>query len=138
VPWYYQPGLLDYGWRFRAPDAAVLGEHNRGRIMSSGHASQHAETARRIPLAAILVSLVLFAVTAASMAAGLAFLRSGANFRVDSAAFIAAAFFGVLAVGIPAILIRERRLAADERLSRELDLAGLSAVLTEVSETPPP
>jgi hypothetical protein len=28
-------------------------------------------------------------------------------------------------------------LAADERLSRELDLAGLSAVLTEVSETPP-
>jgi hypothetical protein len=68
---------------------------------------------------------------------GLAFLRSGANFRVDSAAFIAAAFFGVLAVGIPAILIRERRLAADERLSRELDLAGLSVVLTEVSETPP-
>jgi hypothetical protein len=43
----------------------------------------------------------------------------------------------VLAVGIPAILIRERRLAADERLSREFDLAGLSAVLTEVSATPP-
>jgi len=105
--------------------------------MSSGHASQQAETARKIPLAAILVSLLLFAVTAVSMAAGLAFLRSGANFRVDSAAFSAAAFFGVLAVGIPAILIRERRLAADERLSREFDLAGLSAVLTEVSETPP-
>jgi hypothetical protein len=68
------------------------------------------------------------------MAAGVALLRSGANFRVESAAFIAAAFFGVLAVGIPAILIRERRLAADERLSRELDLAGLGAVLAEVSE----
>ena len=106
-----------------------------GGIMSSRHESQHAKTAMRIPLAAILISLLLFAITAASMAAGLAFLRSGANFRVDSAAFIAAAFFGVLAVGIPAILIRERRLAADERLSRELDLAGLSAVLTEVSET---
>ena len=105
--------------------------------MSSGHESQHAETARRIPQAAILLCLILFAVTAASMAAGLAFLRSGANFRVDSAAFIAAAFFGVLAVGIPAILIRERRLAADERLSRERDLTGLSAALTEVSEIPP-
>ena len=103
--------------------------------MSSRHESQHAETARRIPLAAILLSLLLFAITAASMAAGLALLRSGANFRVDSAAFIAAAFFGVLAVGIPAILIRERRLAADERLGRELDLAGLGAVLTEVGDT---
>jgi len=106
-----------------------------GGFMSSRHKNQQAETARRIPLAAILISLLLFAVTAASMAAGLAFLRSGANFRVDSAAFIAAAFFGVLAVGIPAILIRERRLAADERLGREIDLAGLSAVLTEASET---
>ena len=105
--------------------------------MSSGHESQQSETARRIPLAAILLSLILFAVTAASMATGLAFLRSGANFRADSAAFITAAFFGVLAVGIPAILIRERRLAADERLSRQRDLAGLSTVLTEVSETPP-
>jgi hypothetical protein len=105
--------------------------------MSSGNESQHAGTARGIPQAAILLCLLLFAVTAASLAAGLAFLRSGANFRVDSAAFITAAFFGVLAVGIPAILIRERRLAADERLSRELDLAGFSAVLTEVSETPP-
>jgi len=104
--------------------------------MSSGHESQQSVTARRVPLAAIWLSLLLFAITAASMAAGLAFLRAGANFRVDSAAFIAAAFFGFLAVGIPAILIRERRLAADERLSRELDLAGLSAVLTEVSETP--
>ena len=108
-----------------------------GGTMSSGHESKHAKKARGIPQAAILLCLLLLAVTAASMAAGLAFLRSGANFRVDSAAFIAAAFFGVLAVGIPAILIRERRLAADERLSRELDLAGLSAVLTEVSETPP-
>ena len=105
--------------------------------MSSGHESQPAQKARGIPQTAILLCLPLFAVTAASMAAGLEFLRSGANFRVDSAAFIAAAFFGVLAVGIPAILIRERRLAADERLSREIDLAGLSAVLTEVSETPP-
>jgi hypothetical protein len=104
--------------------------------MSSRHESQHAETARGIPLAAILLSLLLFAITAVSMVAGLAFLRSGATFRADSAAFIAAAFFGVLAVGIPAILIRERRLAADERLSRELDLAGISAVLTEVSEKP--
>ena len=108
-----------------------------GGTMSSDHESQHAETARGIPQAAILLALLLFAVTVAAMAAGLAFLRSGANFRVESAAFIAAAFFGVLAVGIPAILIRERRLAAAERLSRELDLAGLSAVLTEVSETPP-
>jgi hypothetical protein len=105
--------------------------------MSLGHESQQSGTTRRIPLAAILVSLVLFIITAASMAAGLAFIRSGANFRVDSAAFIAAAFFGVLAVGIPAILIRERRLAADERRSRQLDLAGLGAVLTEVSEAPP-
>lgn len=102
--------------------------------MSLRHESQHAETARGIPSAAILFSLLLFAIAAASMAAGVALLRSGANFRVESAAFIAAAFFGVLAVGIPAILIRERRLAADERLSRELDLAGLGAVLTEVSE----
>jgi len=108
-----------------------------GGTMSSRHKGQHAQTGRGIPQAAILLCLLLCAVTAVSMAAGLAFLRSGANFRVDSAAFIAAAFFGVLAVGIPAILIRERRLAADERLSRELDLAGLSAVLTEVSETPP-
>ena len=108
-----------------------------GGTMSSGHESQHAETATGIPRAAILLSLILFAIAAAGVAAGLAFLRSGANFRVDSAAFIAAAFFGVLAVGIPAILIRERRLAADERLSRELDLAGLSAALTEASETPP-
>jgi hypothetical protein len=61
------------------------------------------------------------------MTAGLALLHSGANFRVDSAAFIGAAFFGVLAVGIPAILIREHRLAAAERHSRQHDLAGLSA-----------
>jgi len=92
--------------------------------MSSGHESQHAETASRIPLAAILLSLVLFAITAAGVAAGLALLGSGANFRADSAAFIAAAFFGVLAVGIPAILIRERRLAADERRSRQHDLVS--------------
>lgn len=105
--------------------------------MSSGHESQQSVTARRVPLAAILLSLLLFAITVASMAAGLAFLRSEASFRVDSAAFIAAGFFGVLAVGIPAILIRERRLAADERLSRELDLAGLSPAVTEVSEIPP-
>ena len=105
--------------------------------MSSGHEGQQPETATRIPLAAILLSLVLFAISAAAMAAGLAFLRSGANFRVDSAAFIPAAFFGVLAVGTPAILIRERRLAADERLRRQLDLAGLSAVLTEVREARP-
>lgn len=103
--------------------------------MSSGHASQQAETARKIPLAAILVSLLLFAVTAASMAAGLAFLRSGANFRVDSAAFIAAAFFGVLAVGIPAILIRERRLAADERISRQLELTAEPVRLGAVRAT---
>jgi hypothetical protein len=105
--------------------------------MSSGHDSQQLMTARVLPLAAILLSFLLFAITAASMAAGLAFLRSGADFRVDSAAFIAAAFFGVLAVGIPVICIRERRLAADERLSREPDLAGLGAVRTEGSETPP-
>ena len=105
--------------------------------MSSGHESKHAKKARGIPQAAILLSLILFAVSAASMAAGLAFLHSRASFRVDSAAFIAAAFFGVLTVGIPAILIRERRLAADERLSRDRDLAGLSGVRTEVSEAPP-
>jgi len=108
-----------------------------GGTMSSGHESQPAQKARGIPQTAILLCLLLFAVTAASMAAGLEFMRSGANFRVDSAAFIAAAFFGVIAVGIPAILIRERRLAADERLSHQIDLAGLSAVLTVVSETPP-
>jgi len=107
-----------------------------GGFMSLRHKNQQAETARRIPLAAILISLLLFAITAASMAAGLAFLRTGANFRVDSAAFIAAAFFGVLAVGIPAILIRERRLAADERLSRQLEMSGLAAILPEVADRP--
>jgi hypothetical protein len=89
--------------------------------MSSGHESDQSAAASKIPLAAILASLVLFSVTAASVIAGLAFLRSGANFRVDSAAFITAVFFGVLAVGIPAILIREQRLAAAEKHSRQHD-----------------
>ena len=115
----------------------MLGEHKWGRVMSSGHENQPPATATRIPLAAILLSLVLFTITAASMTAGLALLNSGANFRVDSAAFIGAAFFGVLSVGIPAILIREHRLAAAERHSRQHDPAGLSAVLTEASEASP-
>jgi membrane associated rhomboid family serine protease len=104
--------------------------------MSLRHESKHAVTARRIPLAAILFSLLLFAITAVSMAAGLAFLRSGANFRVDSAAFIAAVFFGVLAVGIPAVLIRERRTGRRRAAQLRVDLAGLSAVSPR-SATPP-
>src|SRR5207249_2865962 len=49
------------------PGRCGAGGAQRGRVMSSRHESQHAETARRIPLAAILLSLLLFAITAASM-----------------------------------------------------------------------
>jgi hypothetical protein len=97
------------------------------------HSNQPA-AGQKLPVGAILASLSFFVFTAASMAAGLAFLRSGGSFRLDSAAFITAAFFLVLAVGIPAILIREHRLAAYERYSRQHELAALTAALPEAGD----
>jgi hypothetical protein len=99
--------------------------------MFSGHDNHPQATSRKLPLVAILASLSFFSFTAASMVAGLELLRSGGSFRLDSAAFITAAFFLVLAVGIPAILIREHRLAAYEKHSLQHELAALTAALPD-------